>query len=195
MGTIGVLQALETLKIILDIPVISGRLLVFDAIETKFLNVRLRPKNTNCAVCGEHPVIRELIDYEQFCGAKANDKEPNLNLLKREERITVEEYSEIAKENSKSHVLIDVRSPEEYQICRLQDSINIPFTEINKDHNLQQIRDSIKEQREKYSVVNCKSHNIVFFHEILIFVINTYSNKISFIFLFSFSVPYVQTWQ
>ncbi|XP_032681865.1 adenylyltransferase and sulfurtransferase MOCS3 [Odontomachus brunneus] len=155
VGTIGVLQALEVLKIILDLPdVISGQMLLFDAMETKFINVRLRPRNANCVVCGEQPVIRELIDYEEFCGAKANDKNPNLNLLKREERITVEEYNRIAKDNSEPHVLIDVRSPEEYQICCLQNSINIPFAEIDKDHSLQEIRNSVKKLQEKHPAVN-----------------------------------------
>ncbi|XP_014481121.1 PREDICTED: adenylyltransferase and sulfurtransferase MOCS3 [Dinoponera quadriceps] len=155
VGTIGVLQALEALKIMLDLPdVMSGRMLLFDAMETKFMNVRLRPKNPDCAVCGEHPAIRELIDYEQFCGAKANDKDPNLNLLEKEERVTVEEFDRIVKDDSEPRVLIDVRSPEEYQICRLEDSINIPFTEIDKDRNLQRIRDSIKKVQEEEHSVN-----------------------------------------
>ncbi|XP_029162863.1 adenylyltransferase and sulfurtransferase MOCS3 isoform X1 [Nylanderia fulva] len=151
VGTIGVLQALETLKIILNMPdVISGRLLLFDGTETKFHNVRLRPKNADCAICGEHRVIHELIDYEEFCGAKANDKEPNLNLLRKEERISVEEYNEIVKVNSNPHILIDVRSPEEYEICRLQDSINIPFTQLSKEHNLNLIRNNIEKVQEEH---------------------------------------------
>lgn len=155
VGAIGVLQALETLKIILNMPdIISGRLLLFDGTETKFHNVRLRPKNADCVICGQHPVIRELIDYEEFCGAKANDKEPNLNLLRKEERISAEEYNEIAKVDSKSHILIDIRSPEEYEICRLQDSINIPFTQLSKDHNLNLIRNNIEKAQEEHRPVD-----------------------------------------
>lgn len=155
VGTIGVLQALETLKIILNMPdVISGRLLLLDGMETKFHNVRLRPKNANCMICGEHRVIHELIDYERFCGAKANDKNPNLHLLKKEERISVEEYNRIVEIESKPHLLIDVRSPEEYQICHLQDSINIPFTQLNKDHNLKLIKDNIKKAQEEHHSVD-----------------------------------------
>lgn len=154
MGTIGVLQALETLKIILDMPdIISERLLLFDGVETKFHNVRLRAKNANCVICGEHRVIHELIDYEQFCGAKANDKEPNLNLLKKEERISVDEYNRVV---SKPHILIDVRSPEEYQICHLQNSINIPLTQLSKDYNLKLINDSIKKVQEEHHSVDRK---------------------------------------
>ncbi|XP_011635708.1 adenylyltransferase and sulfurtransferase MOCS3 isoform X1 [Pogonomyrmex barbatus] len=155
VGIIGVLQALETLKIILSMSdITSGRLLLFDGTETKFHNVRLRPKNPDCAICGEHRVIHELIDYEEFCGAKANDKEPNLNLLKKEERISVEEYNQIVKIDSKPHILIDVRSPEEYQICHLQNSINLPFTQLNKDHNLKLIKDNIKKVQEEHHSVD-----------------------------------------
>jgi len=162
-----VLQALETLKIILDMPnIMSGRLLLFDGAETKFHTVRLRPRNMNCMICGEYPVVRELIDYEEFCGAKANDKEPNLNLLRKEERITVEEFDRITKSDSERSLLIDVRSPEEYQICRLRDSINIPFTQLNKDHNLKLIRDNVKKiQKEREhcsSPVNCNIY--IFIH-------------------------------
>jgi len=156
-----VLQALETLKIILNMSdITSGRLLLFDSTETKFHNVRLRPKNINCAVCGEHRVIHELIDYEKFCGAKANDKDPNLNLLKKEERISVEEYNKIMKMESKSHIMIDVRSFEEYQICHLQDSINIPFTQLSKDHNLKLIKDNIKKVQKEHHSVDCKIYFI-----------------------------------
>ncbi|XP_029677141.1 adenylyltransferase and sulfurtransferase MOCS3 isoform X2 [Formica exsecta] len=155
VGAIGVLQALETLKIILNMPdMISGRLLLFDGTETKFRNVRLRPKNTDCVICGQHPVIHELIDYEEFCGAKANDKDPNLNLLRKEERISAEEYNDIAKVDSKSHILIDVRSPEEYEICSLQDSINIPFTQLSKDHNLNLIRNNVEKAQEEHCPVD-----------------------------------------
>lgn len=157
VGAIGVLQALETLKIILNMPdMISGRLLLFDGTETKFRNVRLRPKNTDCVICGQHPVIHELIDYEEFCGAKANDKDPNLNLLTKEERISAEEYNDIAKVDSKFHILIDVRSPEEYEICSLQDSINIPFTQLSKDHNLNLIRNNIEKAQEGHCPVDSK---------------------------------------
>lgn len=74
-GVIGVLQALETIKIITKMPdVLSGRFLVFDGMTTTFRNVKLRPRNKNCDACGDNPTIRTLIDYEQFCGANAHDK-------------------------------------------------------------------------------------------------------------------------
>ena len=74
-GVIGVLQAIECIKIILNLPNISnGKLLLFDALENKFRSIKLRNKNNNCDICGENPTVKELIDYELFCSAKANDK-------------------------------------------------------------------------------------------------------------------------
>ncbi|KOC68384.1 Adenylyltransferase and sulfurtransferase MOCS3 [Habropoda laboriosa] len=152
VGTIGVLQALEALKIVLNVPyVLSGQLLLFDGLETKFRNISLRAKNANCAVCGEHPTIHKLIDYEQFCGAKANDKDPKLNLLRKEERISVEEYNTSLKLGTKGHILIDVRSPEEFEICHLQNSINIPISEINNNEQVTLIKNKIKEIQEQHS--------------------------------------------
>ncbi|KAF7989780.1 hypothetical protein HCN44_008454 [Aphidius gifuensis] len=132
VGTIGVLQALEALKIILNMPgVLSQRLLVFDGSESIFRNIRLRSKNNNCQVCSSSPSITELQDYEEFCGSKANDKDPNLKLVDDNDRITVEDYNKIINSSIK-HVLIDVRSIEEFDICHLNDAINIPYTNMKQ---------------------------------------------------------------
>ncbi|XP_050584641.1 adenylyltransferase and sulfurtransferase MOCS3 [Bombus affinis] len=151
VGTIGVLQALEALKIVLDLPhVLSGQLLLFDGLETKFRKINLRAKNINCAVCGEHPTLHKLIDYEQFCGAKANDKDPKLNLLRTEERISVEEYNTTLKLGTKAHILIDVRSAEEFDICHLKHSINIPLCDINNNETVTLIRSRIQEIQKQH---------------------------------------------
>lgn len=73
-GTIGILQALEVIKIIIGQPVLSGRMLLFDASDTTFRNFRLRNRDVKCKICSEEPEIRKLIDYEQFCGSKSHDK-------------------------------------------------------------------------------------------------------------------------
>jgi adenylyltransferase/sulfurtransferase len=67
-GVIGNLQVVETLKLILGIgkPLI-GKLLIYDALNTEFRNLKLR-KDPKCPVCGEQPTIKELVDYEEFCG-------------------------------------------------------------------------------------------------------------------------------
>jgi adenylyltransferase/sulfurtransferase len=67
-GIIGSLEAVEAIKLILGMgEPLSGRLLLYDALEAEFREVKVR-KNPACPVCGEHPTVTELIDYEQFCG-------------------------------------------------------------------------------------------------------------------------------
>ncbi|MCJ7714904.1 MAG: molybdopterin-synthase adenylyltransferase MoeB, partial [Anaerolineales bacterium] len=74
-GTIGSIQATETLKIILGIgESLIGRLLLYDGLDLSFQTVKLQ-KNPTCKVCGENPEITELIDYEAFCGVPAHDHE------------------------------------------------------------------------------------------------------------------------
>lgn len=126
-GAIGTLQALEAIKIILNMEqTLSGRLLLFDAAGTIFRNVRLRGKQENCAVCSEHPIITELIDYEQFCGMKASDKDTKLSILPIDHRITVEELQKI-RANKLKHLLIDVRTKNEFEICQLDNAENYPI--------------------------------------------------------------------
>lgn len=157
VGTIGVLQALEALKIILDLPgILSAQLLLFDGLETRFRNIRLRAKDANCAVCGERPTIYKLIDYEQFCGAKANDKDKKIQLLLKEERITAEEYDEALKLGTNAHILIDVRSPEEFEICHLKNSINIPLSEIDNSEKMALLKNRLQEMQKGQSETSCK---------------------------------------
>lgn len=126
-GVIGVLQALEVIKIVLKNPdTLSGRLLLFDGLRASFRNVRLRGKRDDCQVCSGNPTITALIDYEQFCGLRASDKDMRLELLRPEQRITVQDYHHLASEK-RPHLLIDVRSENEFDICKLEHSINVPI--------------------------------------------------------------------
>lgn len=135
--------------------VLAGRLMLFDGLEATFRTVRLRQKKINCDICGDNPTINELLDYEQFCGSKANDKNPNLNILKNDERITVEEYRDI-KDSSEPHLLIDVRSSEEFEICHLENSKNIPYVEITKQGGLETTKKFISEKLEENNDTNGK---------------------------------------
>lgn len=144
VGTIGVMQALQAIKIILQSPgILSGRLLMFDGVDMIFRNLKLRMKNPDCAVCGNNPSIKSLIDYEEFCGAKANDKNPNLKILDTKERISVNEYSDCCKLPYKPYILVDVRSNEEFEMCHLRDAINIPLTTINHINSLNKLKQHI----------------------------------------------------
>jgi adenylyltransferase/sulfurtransferase len=75
-GIIGSIQAIETIKLILGKgDSLIGRLLLFDALAMEFREMKVE-KNADCPVCGDHPTILELIDYEQFCGVPFPERAP-----------------------------------------------------------------------------------------------------------------------
>jgi len=123
-GTIGSIQATETLKIILGIgETLVGRLLLYDALDLSFQTVQLQ-KNPECKVCGEHPEITGLIDYEAFCGMSAHDHDEGS--AGDEWDITAAQLSSRLKENPHLH-LIDVRESHEREISNLEGSELIPL--------------------------------------------------------------------
>ena len=123
-GTIGSIQATETLKIILEIgESLVGKLLLYDALDLSFQTVKLH-KNPECKVCGEHPEITGLIDYEAFCGVPANDHDEGS--AGDEWDITASQLSSRLKENPGLR-LIDVREPHEREISNLEGSELIPL--------------------------------------------------------------------
>jgi adenylyltransferase/sulfurtransferase len=125
-GLVGVIQATETIKLILGQgDSLAGRLLLVDALGMKFRELKLR-KNPDCPVCGTHRTITKLIDYEQFCGIRGQE-EPAGNDLP---AISVEELKK--KLDAKADVFIlDVREPHEYKICNLNGYL-IPLGDLQK---------------------------------------------------------------
>ncbi|MBI5943042.1 MAG: molybdopterin-synthase adenylyltransferase MoeB [Chloroflexi bacterium] len=126
-GTIGTLQATEALKVLLGIgePMI-GRLLLYNALDMSFDFVKLK-KNPKCRVCGPNADIKELIDYEEFCGVPGHDHEDgsageglDITALELKTRITP---------NSKL-ILLDVREPHELEISALPNAVNIPLGQL-----------------------------------------------------------------
>jgi adenylyltransferase/sulfurtransferase len=131
-GTIGLIQATETVKLILGIgePLV-GRLLLYDALGMRFRELKLR-KNPDCPVCGEHRTITKLIDYHQFCGVPAAPGRPAGQEVKvREGEIDVIELKQ-KLDRGDNFVLIDVREPNEYKICHIPGSKLIPLGEFPK---------------------------------------------------------------
>lgn len=123
-GTIGSIQATETLKLILGIgePLV-GRLLLYDALDLSFQTVKLH-KNPDCKVCGENPEVTALIDYEDFCGMPAQD--PEYGSAGEEWDITAQELaSKLAAGGTLR--LIDVREPHERDISDLDGAELIPL--------------------------------------------------------------------
>jgi molybdopterin/thiamine biosynthesis adenylyltransferase/rhodanese-related sulfurtransferase len=123
-GTIGSIQATETLKLILGIgESLIGRLLLYDALDLSFQSVKLN-KNPDCKVCGDHPEVTELIDYEDFCGTPAHDHDAGS--AGEGWDITPSELSDLLSSGAKVR-LIDVREPHEQEISNLEGSDLIPL--------------------------------------------------------------------
>ncbi|XP_047484067.1 adenylyltransferase and sulfurtransferase MOCS3-like isoform X2 [Penaeus chinensis] len=158
-GTIGCLQALEAIKIITNIgSPLSQSLLLFDGLYGTFRTVKLRGHKSTCEVCGDNPTITKLIDYEQFCGAAATDKDTGLSLLGREKRITVEEYKSL-RDSKTPHVLIDTRLPVEQEICGLPNSVNIPMSQIEKEKSQDIIQSNLESHGTKKVFCICRRGN------------------------------------
>jgi sulfur-carrier protein adenylyltransferase/sulfurtransferase len=145
-GIVGAIQANEAIKIILGAEgVLVNRLLLFDAWRMRFRELKLR-KDPSCPVCGEHPTITELIDYEEFCGLKPPPAEakPSAALA---EMTAVELKGRL--DQGEDIQIIDVREPNEYEIARLQNSKLIPLGQVVARMN------EIDASRET-TVVHCK---------------------------------------
>jgi molybdopterin/thiamine biosynthesis adenylyltransferase/rhodanese-related sulfurtransferase len=125
-GTIGTLQATEALKVLLGIgePLI-GKLLLYNALDMSFDFVKLK-KNPNCRVCGPNADIKELIDYEEFCGVPSHDHEEGSAGAGWD--ITAGELSERVHTNHLK--LLDVREPHELEISKLSEAVNIPLGQL-----------------------------------------------------------------
>nr|XP_061798682.1 adenylyltransferase and sulfurtransferase MOCS3-like [Nerophis lumbriciformis] len=150
-GIMGCFQALEVLKIASGHgSSCSQQLVIFDAQSARFRSIRLRPKQSGCVVCGEMPSITQLVDYEAFCGSTATDKCRKLNLLPRDQRITVQDYKSIV-DNSEPHLLLDVRPLVEVDICHLSSSLNIPLSclEERKSEHMQLLEESIDQLKHQ----------------------------------------------
>jgi adenylyltransferase/sulfurtransferase len=126
-GLIGVVQATETVKLILGAgkPLV-GRLLLYDALEMTFREMKVR-KNPRCPICGPDPTIRELIDYQEFCGVRGVETASRDGASADE--ITPLELKALLDRGDKTMIL-DVRNPEEIAICRIAGSTVIPLPEL-----------------------------------------------------------------
>ena len=131
-GTIGLIQATETVKLILGIgQPLAGRLILYDALAMKFRELKLR-RNVECPVCGDHPTITKLIDYHQFCGVPRQQEAPK----------TMNGNGDIDPTEVKARLdrgekfqFIDVREPWEYQVARIPSTTLIPLGELPRRLN------------------------------------------------------------
>jgi len=138
-GIIGCIQATEILKLALGKgSSLIGRLLLFNALDMKFKELKLR-RDPQCPLCGEHPTIHKLIDYEQFCGIPAEPAAPEKN----PDEVTVEDMKRALEDPKLGIRVIDVREPDEHQIARIAGVPLFPlsllpqrFTELDPNQQL-----------------------------------------------------------
>lgn len=145
-GIIGVIQATETVKIILgNGNTLSGRLLLYNALDMKFRELKLRPNPVR-------PVIEKLIDYEQFCGipqAKAAEAQQQQDI----QEITVTQLKELLDSGAKDFVLLDVRNPNEYDIAQIPGSVLVPLPEIENGNGVAKVKEILNGHR---LIAHCK---------------------------------------
>jgi sulfur-carrier protein adenylyltransferase/sulfurtransferase len=140
-GMIGVIQATEAIKLITGLgePLI-GRFIIYDALRMRFRELKLK-KDPDCPVCGTHPTVTKLIDYEQFCGIHPAASEPESMASHSTEISSVELKARLDRGDKLT--LVDVREPNEYQINRIPGTTLIPlgeiprrYAELNKDDEI-----------------------------------------------------------
>jgi adenylyltransferase/sulfurtransferase len=145
-GLVGVIQATEAIKLILGSgDSLIGRLLLVDALGMKFRELKLR-KNPDCVVCGKHPSVTKLIDYEEFCGLRGQEQPVN-NTPAGVPEVTVEELKQ-RLDAKQDLFILDVREPHEYKICNLNGYL-IPLNDLPK--RFQELDPG------KETVVHCRS--------------------------------------
>src|SRR5262247_2391996 len=129
-GIIGVIQATEAVKLIAGIgePLI-GLFMIYDALKMRFRELKLK-KDPDCPVCGTHPTVTKLIDYEQFCGIRPEPAvvQPSGAGVNQFETTSVDLKKRL--DAGDDVFILDVREPNEYQICRIPGSVLIPLGEL-----------------------------------------------------------------
>ncbi|HLO86723.1 MAG TPA: molybdopterin-synthase adenylyltransferase MoeB [Nostocaceae cyanobacterium] len=145
-GIIGVIQATETVKIILgNGNTLSGRLLLYNALDMKFRELKLRPNPVR-------PVIEKLIDYEEFCGIpQAQAEEAKQQMASQE--ITVKELKALIDSGAKDFLLLDVRNPNEYEIAKIPGSVLVPLPDIENGEGVTKVKELLNGHR---LIAHCK---------------------------------------
>ncbi len=127
-GIIGCIQATEILKLALGQgSSLVGRLLLFNALDMKFKELKLR-RDPQCPICGDNPTIKELVDYEMFCGIQPEEAAASEN----PDEVTVQEMKKALDNPSLGIRVIDVREPDEYEICHVRGVPQIPLSVLNQ---------------------------------------------------------------
>ena len=145
-GIIGVIQATETVKIVLGQGnTLSGRLLLYNALNMSFRELKLRPNPVR-------PVIEKLIDYEEFCGipqAKAAEAQQQSSM----QEITVTELKQILDSSADDYLLLDVRNPNEAEIATIPGAVMVPLPDIENGDGVERVKELLNGHK---LIVHCK---------------------------------------
>jgi adenylyltransferase/sulfurtransferase len=145
-ASIGSIQVNEAIKMITGIgEPLLGKLMVYDALEMEYRKIKVR-KDPNCAVCGEHPTVTELIDYEAFCGVVSEEAQE----AAKGSTITASELKDLI-DSDKPIYLVDVREPAEWEIVQIPGATLIPKDEILRGDALANL------PQDKQIVMYCKT--------------------------------------
>lgn len=149
-ASIGSIQVTEAIKVLTGTgdPLV-GSLIVYDALEMTYRKIKVR-KDPNCAICGQHPTVTELIDYDAFCGAVSQAAADAIV----DSTISVKQLDEMLKQRERGErdfVLIDVREPGEYEIVNIPGAVLIPKNEFLMGDALTKL------PHDKQVVLHCKA--------------------------------------
>ena len=145
-GIIGTIQATEAIKIILGAEnTLSGRLLLYNAWDMKFRELKLRPNP-------ERPVIEKLIDYQEFCGIPqaAAAEEAAGNMIS---EMSVQDLKQLMDGGEDNFVLLDVRNPNEYEIAKIDGSVLVPLSELEDGSGINKVKELVNGHR---LIAHCK---------------------------------------
>ncbi len=145
-GLVAMIQATEAIKVLTGMGrSLVGRFLRYDALNMEFRQLKLRWR-ADCPVCGSHPTVTKLIDYQEFCGLKRGESAASAAEIE----IGVREYAEL-REAGTAHLLLDVREPFELRICQIEGNLNIPLGQLPARLG------EIAGWKDKLVVTQCKS--------------------------------------
>jgi adenylyltransferase/sulfurtransferase len=127
-GIVGCIQATEIIKLALgEGDSLVGRLLIFNALEMKFREVKLR-RDPKCPLCGDNPTVKELIDYNQFCGIPDQPEEPDEN----PDEVDVQEMKRALDNPDLGIAVVDVREADEFEIAKVEGTTLVPLSQIEQ---------------------------------------------------------------
>jgi adenylyltransferase/sulfurtransferase len=151
VGTVGAIQATEAIKLITGIgkPAI-GKFVIYNSLDMQFRNLKLH-KDPACPICGTNPTIKELIDYEQFCGMKVEETQTKQVVTTKDDISPLE--LKVMLDEKRDFTLLDVREPNEWDIAHIEGAILFPMSQLPVKYR------DLDKYKGREIVIMCKTGN------------------------------------